>query len=201
MALRLITAPTVEPVTLVEAKLHLRVDHSDDDLLISSFISAARIFCEKFTARAFVTQTWELVLDSFPTEEIQIPLPPLQSVTSVVYDASDGFETTLVAGTNYAVDTASEPGWVVPMTSGWPQPLDAINAVRIRFVAGYAPSDDSPSDLARNVPASLKHAILLHVGNLYANRESDIVGTTAVRQPTGGILHMLRQYRVALGFA
>jgi uncharacterized phiE125 gp8 family phage protein len=201
MAVRLITPPAVEPVTLEEAKLHLKVDHSEDDLLIGSYIEGARIFAEKFTARAFITQTWELVLDEFPADEIKIPLPPLQSVESVKYDDADGFEQTL-ATSGYSVDTANQPGWVVPVTTGWPSStFEGINSVRIRFVAGYDPGTGSPVDLAENVPTSLKNAILLHAGMLYANRESIVVGTIAVGIPTGGILHILRQFRVALGMA
>ena len=201
MALRLITAPAAEPVTLTEAKAHLRVDHTDEDALISALISAARTYCEQFTARAFVSQTWELVIDEFPTSEIMIPLPPLQSVESIKYDDSDGNEQTLGA-LDYDVDTVSQPGWVVPVTTGWPTSTwDGINAVRIRFVAGYDPGTDSPIDLAANVPQSIKAAILLHVGQFYDQREDIVVGTVVNRVPTGGIEHLLRQFRVALGMA
>jgi uncharacterized phiE125 gp8 family phage protein len=200
MGLRPITPPSVEPVTLAEAKLHLRVDHTDDDTLIGLYIEGARQFTEKFTARALVTQTWELVIDQFPLSEIMIPLPPLQSVTSIKYDAPNGVEQTL-ATTGYDVDTASQPGWVVPATSGWPSTIDAINAVRIQFVAGYSPTTDSPPDLVANIPSNLKTAILLHAANLYANRESVVVGTISSVMPTGGLLHIMRQYRVALGMA
>lgn len=200
MAIRPITPPSVEPITLAQAKLHLRVDHTDDDALISAYIEGARVFAEKFTARAFVTQTWELVIDKFPLHEIMIPLPPLQSVSSIKYDDTGGVEQTL-ATNGYEVDTASQPGWVVPVVSGWPTVFSGINAVRIRFVAGYSPTTDSPPDLVENIPASLKDAIRLHVGNLYANRESTVVGTIASIMPTGGIIHLMRQYRIALGMA
>jgi uncharacterized phiE125 gp8 family phage protein len=201
MALRLITAPAAEPVTLQQAKDHLRVDHSADDTLISGLIAASRVYCEQFTARAFVTQTWELVLDEFPANEILIPLPPLQSVTSVKYDDADGFEQTLSA-LEYTVDDASQPGWIVPAVTGWsPVLFDGINAVRIRFVAGYPPGTNSPIDLAANVPQSIKAAMLLHIGQLYDQREDIVVGTIVNKVPTGGVEHMLRQFRVALGMA
>lgn len=198
MAIRLITAPAFEPVTLAEAKLHLRVDHTDDDTLITELIKAARVFVEKFTARALVEQTWELVIDAFPTNEILIPLPPLISVTSIKYDDLDGAEQTL-PGTEYSVDTVSQPGWVVPVTTGWPSSVfNGINSVRIQYAAGYASANSPPTD---NVPSSLKSAILLQIGNLYQNRESQVVGTVVNQLPTGGVLHLMRQYRVALGMA
>ena len=200
MAVRIITKPSVEPVTVTEAKAHCRVDHSLDDLMLATMIQGAREFCEKFTARAFVTQTLELVIDEFPVGEILIPRPPLQSVVSITYDDSSGMATVLDPS-GYEVDTASAPGWVVPSSSGWPSTWDGINAVRIRYIAGYDPTTDSPPDPVGNVPATLKNAILLHVGSLYAQRESVVIGTIASIVPTGGILHMLRQHRVALGFA
>lgn len=200
MALRLITAPTVEPLTLAEAKAHLRVDHTDDDSLIAIYLAAARADCEEWTARAFVTQTWELVLDEFPDDEIQIPRPPLQSVESIKYDDGDGVEQTL-ATTEYTVDTTSQPGWVVPVTTGWPtSTFEGINSVRIRFVAGYL-NADSPNDLTANIPSSIKAAILLQLGRLYENREDVVVGTTVNRLPIGTTEYLLRPYRVALGMA
>src|SRR5262245_27210237 len=106
MALRLITPPASEPISLTLAKSHLRVDHTDDDTLITAQIAGARFFAEKFTARAFITQTWELVIDQFPTNEIKIPLPPLQTVNHIKYDDAGGVEQTVNTG-NYFVDSVS----------------------------------------------------------------------------------------------
>ncbi len=201
MAIRIITPPAAEPITLIEAKEHLRVDHTADDNLIAAMITASRTYCEQWTDRAFVTQTWELVLDDFPTAEILVPKPPLQSVISVKYDDSVGVEQTL-ATTEYEVDTVNQPGWVVPVTSGWPTGVwEGINSVRIRYVAGYDPGTGSPIDLAENVPGSLKAAILLYLGQLYDQREDVVVGTIVNKVPTGNVDFLLRQYRVALGMA
>lgn len=201
MSIRLITAPAVEPITLAQAKEHLRVDHTTDDNLITAMISAARDYCEKWTARAFVTQTWELVVDEFPTAEILIPLPPLQSVTSIKYDDGAGVEQTL-ATDQYEVDTVSQPGWVVPITTGWPTSIfEGINAVRIRFVAGYNPSSNSPDDLVVNIPGSLKAAMYLYIGQLYDQREDIVVGTIVNKLPSGNVDFLLRNFRVALGMA
>lgn len=201
MAIRLITPPSVEPISLIEAKSHLRVDHSTDDTLISAMIAAARIYCEQWTARAFVTQSWELVIDKFPAAEILIPLPPLQSVISVKYDDSSGNEV-ILATDQYEVDTVNQPGWVVPITGGWPTSTwEGINSVRILFVAGYDASLDSPPDLAANVPQSLKAAMYLYLGQLYDQREDIVVGTIVNKLPSGNVDFLLRQFRVALGMA
>ena len=201
MALRLITAPIVEPISLVEAKAHLRVDHDEEDDLITLLIMAARSYVDGkdgWLGRALVTQTWELVIDEFPAAEIKIPLPPLQEVISIKYDDSEGVEQTL-ATDQYFVDNVSEPGWVVPVTS-WPTPIVGVNAVRIRYDCGYPGSNDSPSELADNVPSSIKAAMLLTIGSLYANRETVIVGNVAAKLPWGAE-QLLRDYRVQIGIA
>lgn len=66
MPLQLISPPAEEPLSLAEAKLHLRVDFSDEDALISALISAARQAAETITARQLVTARWKYILDAFP---------------------------------------------------------------------------------------------------------------------------------------
>ena len=174
MALKLITAPTVEPVTLTEAKAQLRVDWSDEDAQISSYILAAREYCEGFQNRALITQTWDLWLDDWPcTDRLKVPLPPLQSVTNIKYYDTDNVEYTL-ATAEYFVDDKSEPGRVVlAYGKTWPSTtLRPANGVVVRFVAGYG--------LAVSVPQKVKQAMLLLVTLMYQKRlpivEGKIVG-------------------------
>src|SRR5262245_27078595 len=204
MALRLITAPTVEPISLAEAKEHCNVDHDSDDALLTTYIKAARAIVDGkdgYLGRALVTQTWELVIDAFPTNEIKIPLPPLQSVASVSYFDPEGFGQ-LLPSNQYYVDTVSEPGWVVPVSSGWPTGvLDAINAVTIQFTAGYLPpTPHSPPNLTVAIPDDIRAAMLLYIGMLYADREMIVVGTNAIPLPNASEI-LLRRYRVQLGMA
>lgn len=173
---KLITAPASEPLTLVEAKLHLRVDVADDDTLIAALITAARQYCEGVLWRALMPQTWELYLDEWPCEEIELPKPPLQSVTSVKYTNSIGATTTMDAG-DYTVDTASEPGRVV-LNYGelWPTvTLATANPIAIRYVCGYAD--------AAHVPETVKAAMKLLIGHLYENREAVVAGLIVTSVP------------------
>lgn len=141
MALVAITPPRAEPVSLVEAKAHLNVDISADDTLITGLIAAARAAAENIAGRAMVLQTWDLVLDGFPsgaTCPIEIPLPPLRSVTSISYIDVDGVTQTWAAA-DYTVDTSGFKGRILPAYSEvWPTTRDVINSVTVRFVAGYA---------------------------------------------------------------
>jgi len=173
MALKLITPPATEPVSLAEVKTHLRVDITDDDDLITALVVAAREYCEAFQNRAYITQTWELTLDEFPETPLVIPKPPLQSVSSVKYIDYEGTETVFDAA-NYIVDTSSEPGRLT-LAYGvtWPTvTLQRLNGVKITFTAGYG---DSASD----VPQTVKQAILLLVGHWYENREASLVGSVS----------------------
>jgi uncharacterized phiE125 gp8 family phage protein len=184
--LKLITSPAVEPVSLAEARLHLRLETSGsppthpDDALVTSLIAAARQHIDGrdgWLNRALITQTWELHLDKFPDlDDIRIPLPPLQSIVSVKYDDVNGVEQTVPAA-DYIVDTARRVGWVVPVTdTPWPATFDTINAVRVRFTAGYG-------NAGANVPAPIKAAMLLIIGHLYENREAVTVGVNAQELP------------------
>jgi uncharacterized phiE125 gp8 family phage protein len=199
MGLRLISKPEETPVSLDEAKMHLRVDGDDENDLIKSLIEAATDYCDGqggFLGRALMDQTWELVLDSFPAREIKIPLPPLIEVVSIKYDDGSGAEQTL-SETRYTVDATSEPGWVLPVGS-WPSTFDGVNAVRIQFRCGYL--DQSVSPPTENVPASIKAAIKLILGHLYANRENVVIGQSVAEVPLAAET-LLRRYRLYLSMA
>lgn len=167
MYLRLITPPTVEPVTLTEAKIFLRVDHSAEDALITSLLLAAREKGEELSRRAFVTQTWQMILNAWPLGlHITIGRPPLQSVEWIKYKNSSSAESTVDASTYY-VNTSTDPGEVIfryyPGTS-----LLRQGAISIQFIAGYGAG-------ASNVPERFKDAILALVAYWYENRGSAIV--------------------------
>ena len=174
--LTLITPPATEPLTLEDAKLHLREDGTAQDALITSLIKAAREHVEGFLGRALVTQTWDLTLDGFPSSgEVLIPRPPLVSVTSVKYLDAAGVQQTMTAS-DYVVDVAQQPGRVfLAYGANWPTIQTRQNAVVIRFVAGYG--------AAASVPESIKAAVKLLVGHWYENREAAIVGTSAAAVP------------------
>jgi uncharacterized phiE125 gp8 family phage protein len=163
MSLQLNTPPAEEPVSLDEAKAHLRVDSTDDDALIASLIAAARTRAEWHTGRALVTQGWTLWLDrDVAGPGAALPLPPLQSVASVTLYAAGGDGTVLGTG-DYFVDAASQPGrvcFVVPLAN-----LRPLNSVAIAYIAGYGGADA--------VPQPIKAAILMMVAALYSHRGDD----------------------------
>lgn len=158
MNIRVITAPTEEPVTLTEAKAYLRVDGTSDDALITSLIASARMKGEEISRRAYVTQTLEETVDAWCLA-FKVARPPLQSVTSVKYKNFYGVESTW---TNYIVDTNSAPGVILFETIPGDL-LQKTGAITVRFIAGYG--------AASAVPAHVKHSILSLVMYWYETRE------------------------------
>lgn len=173
-------APEDEPLTLEEAKAHLRVEHSDEDSYIGALISVARQVAEEFTRRVFVTQTWELRLDRFPDSSecpIYVSLPPLQSVTSISYLDTEGV-TQVWSALEYIVDSKSEPARITPAYGKtWPTVRNQISPITIRYEAGYGDAED--------VPQAIKQAMYLIIGHLYERREASIVGAQPFELPMG----------------
>lgn len=172
MTIKIITPPAIEPVTLAEAVLHTRADETEDQPLITALITAAREYCEKYSGRAYITQTIRASFDSWPLFPIRLPRPPLAAVDSVKYYGEDNAEYTLDAA-SYYTDTDSEPGRIA-IASGISLPattLRDINAVQITYTAGYGAA-------ATAVPQRVKQAIMLLVAHWYESREAVIVGRT-----------------------
>jgi len=165
MYLRLVTAPSAEPVSLATVKTFLRVDASDEDAMITSLAKAAREHGENLSRRAFITQTWDMTLDAWPIGlRLRVYRPPLQSITSVKYLDSDNIEHTW---TDYTVDTRNEPGMIIFNTL----PSIALlksGAITVRFAAGYGSSGS-------NVPERIINSILALTAYWYENRESHAV--------------------------
>jgi uncharacterized phiE125 gp8 family phage protein len=173
LTLKLITAPAAEPVLLADAKAHLRVTDSTEDALIGILITAAREAAEARTGRRLITQTWELQLDAFPSAEIEIPVQPVASITSVQYVDTAGTLQTLAAD-QYTLDEETLlSAWVLPADGvTWPATRDVADALRVRFVAGYGAAGTA-------VPASIRQWMLIAIGSMYSQRESTAGGQLA----------------------
>jgi uncharacterized phiE125 gp8 family phage protein len=168
--IQIVTPPASEPLTLAEVKEFLRVDHSDDDATLAIFITAARQLCESYTRMALLPTTFEEYFDDFPQytgtfkDEIRLSRSPVSAVTYVKY--IDGNETTITAdAAEYKIDTISRLARISP-DNGWFGTYETINAVFVRYVAGFAD--------AASVPAPLKHGMMLVIGDMYENRTDSV---------------------------
>ncbi len=168
MGLRRTVAPVDYPVTLAEAKHQIAELGTEHDEYITRLIEAATDAVERETARALITQTWELTLDEFDSP-IKLPKPPYQSVTHIKYIDEDGTLQTLSASV-YQLSRASQPATIeLAYDQSWPSTRCEPDAVRVTYVAGYGAAAD--------VPQALRHAILLLVSQWFGYRESVISGT------------------------
>ncbi len=85
MTARLVTAPSIEPLTLAEAKSHLRLEESFDDTTVMALIVSARQYIEKACWRGLLVQQWELAQPSFRGEDKNEELQPYVAGISQPY--------------------------------------------------------------------------------------------------------------------
>lgn len=186
-----IVAPVREPVSVEEAKRHLRVDDAAEDLTIAAQIVAAREYAEAYTGRQLVTARFRARFDEVPTGGrpgvVALPFPPLVSVEAVRYVPADGSPEATVPPGRLRVDTESEPGRVF-LVDGFPAVDTSLpGSFAVEFTAGYGEPDA--------VPQAIRAAILLHVGHLFLNREAVVTGTIATALPMA-IESLLGPYRM-----
>jgi uncharacterized phiE125 gp8 family phage protein len=186
---RLITPPASEPITLAEAKAHLRLEVADDDAEVTSAIQAARQWAEQYLWRGIVSQTWELLRDGFPCEDhFELPKGNLGTVSFVKYLTSVGGSLQTLATSAYLIDTATEPGRILlPFGSTWPTTVDQWNSVQVQYTVGWAVAD---------VPEPIKRAMLLLVSQLYEHRTPEVTGTI-VSPVQFAVEALLGPYRLA----
>lgn len=187
MALVMTSGPASEPVTVAEAKAHLRIDHSAEDVLLASLILTSRLHIESALGLALVTQSWRLLLDRWPRKGVvKVPLRPLQSVNEIRVLAADGTPLT-VATADYDVDTASEVPRIVRAAAAWPEPGRAAHGIEIDLVAGFGPN-------AAAVPQPIRQALLMLAAHWYEHRDPIEIGSEATVIPHG-ISELLAPWR------
>lgn len=167
MYLRLIEGPVVEPVSVEEAENYCHADADTEDDWFAQEIASAREDAETIQRRAYITQTWELSLDGCPSGIVQLPRPPIQSVTSVkIYDENNEEHDIDLDILN--IDTDSEPGRIkLKRGRQWPNiVLRELNSFKVLYVAGYGAT-------AVSVPANVKTAIMIRVSHFWNNRDSE----------------------------
>lgn len=160
-------APSIEPVTVAEAKVHL--EHFDvvHDAMLALLITAAREYAEGYCGRSFITQSWRGVMDAFPCECIEIERSPLIAVQSIVYRDMAGALQTIASPAlpEWVIDTSGEIPRIAPgFGYTWPNSLPQIGAVQVNYTAGFGPA-------AADVPAVVRNWIMVRVNTMFENRE------------------------------
>jgi uncharacterized phiE125 gp8 family phage protein len=149
--------------------------NTTEDPYLISLRQSAREYVESFCRRGLLTQTWDYKLDAFPSDgySIELPISPVSSVTSISYVDTNG-DTQTWDSSLYQTDLPSGPkasrARIRPAYSQYyPTARTQMNAVTVRFVAGYGAA-------ASSVPSSLKSGMKLLIGHWYEQREAVVVG-------------------------
>jgi uncharacterized phiE125 gp8 family phage protein len=164
MNLENISLSITEPITLLEAKEHLRVEHSDDDTYISALITAAREQAESYCELIIPAQQFKYDLDCFPAS-ISLPNAPVISVDSVSYIDTLGTSQTL--NEYYLAKTPVSANIETAYSKSFPETQSGRDKVSITFTAGFV-----------DIPETIKHAMKLIIGSLYEQREDHAAGIT-----------------------
>jgi uncharacterized phiE125 gp8 family phage protein len=203
MGLQLITAPSVEPVTVDEAKTHCNISTSADDSYVTGLIAAARRYTENYTRSAMITQKWRYLRDGFPgystlyersyLNSFYVPKPPLQTIDLFTFVDSGGAVQSLTDPVNdYQLDKGGfeRPARLLPpFARPWLPTRMVPNSVIVEFTCGYG--DDETE-----VPEDIKLAIKMMVADWYLNREDS--SPALLRSIPRGVCELLDGYRNVL---
>lgn len=184
----IVITPPAAVVTLDEACQHLRVEHTDDNAYITALIATATGWIDGpqgWLGRSLGEQTLEARFCAF-ADTIALPCPPVVQIVSVKYDDALGAEQTLDPAGYRLIGSQDSPRLALAYGASWPSVRYWDEAIRIRYVAGYPDG----------IPAPVKHAILLMIGHLYANRESVTMTTTKPEALPMGVDALLGPYRI-----
>lgn len=184
--------PTNYPISLAEAKAHLKVDHTAEDAYIMALVKAVCTRTEGYLGRPLLNTQFQWVMDAFPCSTVMyVPKPKLVSIDSITYLASSDGNTTSWGSTYYNVDTISEPGRLEPAyNETWPTNVRTQNnAVTVKFTAGYGTT-------TTDVPEDILLGMKLLLASAYENRQDEVVGTGYKVDITQGSQFFLDPYRM-----
>jgi uncharacterized phiE125 gp8 family phage protein len=156
MKTKIATKPAVPAVTLASIKAHLRIDadDTDHDTRLTPYLESAVEIAENETGRALISQTWDLIFDSWAELGTTLfPLGNLQSVTSLKYFNSDGDEQTIETADYDVAGIDTDDGHIIYSESPALRDFDPIT---VQIVCGFGNADT-------DVPPSVQSAIKLMV--------------------------------------
>lgn len=182
-----ITDAQTEPITLEQAKMHLRKEEDDEDTLITNLIKTARQTAEDRLQRTLIETIWMRTKDSFPCSGacIELNMPRVLSVEFVKYIDPDGVLTTMDPAA-YEFEPTAEPGLLMPAYgTHWPVSRVRPGAVQVQYKAGYGATEDL-------VPKPILQWMLLAIADMYANRERSTERPVVPQDFADGLIYHYR---------
>lgn len=176
-SLKRLTDPAVEPISVADAKVHLRVEHDADDAVVARCIQASREWCEEYLDATLIHTQWQMSFDMFPPH-IELPRPPMavaEGFTGVTLTYTTDTQTGVTLPTNeYRVDRDSRPGVLRPLYGdSWPSHLADYNSISVVWWAGYGADGTA-------VPVRIQSAMYMLLTHLYEQRSAVLVGQGVV---------------------
>ncbi len=176
MSLKVSSYPTVEPLTLEEAKNHLNIDleYVDDDCVIESNISAARTYCEQYLGYPIIRTAYTWRFNTFGSAELEMPVGKVISIDSITYiDTTQSPNLQTLATSVYDLDDGVNPPVLyLQYGQSWPNVRGGRNDITVTFTSGFEDSGASPRDFDDQMPDAIKSAMKLVIGELYLIREA-----------------------------
>lgn len=187
----LVTAPTAKPISLAEAKAHLRVDHDLENDVIERAIAAAVVHLDGYVGilgRALMAQRWRQFFSFWPASRtLRLSLAPAVDIVEIRVRASDGAETVLDPAGYRLLARASQPQVLFPVSASLPAPACEPDAIAVTYDAGYGAAAD--------VPEPIRQAVLLMVGDMYRFPETVALGAAGAVPMSATVDRLLAPFR------
>ena len=204
MNYNVVSPVTTYPISLDEARVHCRVEpygsplEHPDDAYIQGLIGSAAEFIEQYLRRSVSTKTIEVYINEF-SQKIELPFLPVQSVESIVYRNKDDVLVTLADDIYRLKSYADSAKLNLIMNKSYPQDVSSEEgSITITIVTGYT---DGQSPDTFPTPKPIKAAMYLIIGDLYENRQEDVLGNTRIsfNSLPMGVKNLIQPYRLELG--
>ena len=150
---KLITPPVTTPVTLSEAKAHLRLEaaFTADDNYIISLIGVATAYAESYCNRRLITQTWEKSFEKWTDIEL-ILFGQLQEIVQITWLDEDGLSDTLSTDDYIVTGIATDEGRIeFDDDADLSTDLYQVNPIQIRYIVGYYQGEVWVTETAQSV--------------------------------------------------
>lgn len=180
------TPASVLPVSTADMKVHLRLNDTSEDSLLSDWIEAAALTFTHATGYVLTETAFKLYLDAWPDGGIVfIPRRPMKTITGVEYLDEAGNWQTLNGTTN---DSKSVPARIVLPSSLPTLHATQVPKVRVSFTAGFT--------AASSIPKSALVAVKLLVSHWYAQREA--YGEVSLTEVPMGFRAVCEQFKTGI---
>jgi uncharacterized phiE125 gp8 family phage protein len=183
----LLDGPVVEPVSLAEAKLWLRIDANDEDDLVRALVVAARLMVEAEIGQVLIGQNWRLVADRWPPGElVPVRIGRILSVSGGRVFSAEGVASPIAAD-RFTLFPQGDPPAILPLDR--PAPGRAYAGIEIDLRLGYG-------ETATDVPETIRLAIRRLVTLWYENRGEQSDPEAGLPPPIRALLRPFRRVRL-----